>query len=169
MQKLTTLLQIIDVVSEWTGKIVSFAIFLIIGAIICLVLQRKFGSAAWFDYATANKIFIVYVIFGAAYALRTRAYVNVDILHSHFTPRVRSIVDLATSIFFFLFCIALLWMAVETALRDAPFFHLSLKTFLPWNWPVTLLVPIGVSLFILQGLSKFARNLITAITGKEVP
>ena len=169
MRKLATSLQIIDLVSEWTGKIASFTIFLIIGAVICFIVQRIFHSSAWFTYTTANKIFIVYVIFGAAYALRTRAYVNVDILHSHFTPRVRSIVDLATSIFFFLFCIALLWMAIETALRDTYWFHFSLKTFLPWNWPVTLLVPIGVSLFILQGLSKFARNLITAITGKEAP
>ena len=169
MRKLATFLQIIDVVSDWAGKIVSFTIVLVIGAVVYLVAQRVFRFSFGVDLTAANKIFFVYVIFGAAYALRVHAHVNVDVLHDRLPLRARSIVDLFTSIFFFLFLVAMLWMAVKTALMAAPGFHPSIRTFLPANWPITLLAPIGISLFILQGLSKFIRNLIIAITGKGAP
>lgn len=170
MRKLSTFLHIIDATSEWAGKIVSFAIVLIIGTIIWFVLARYalHIPTAW-TYTTATKILFLYVIFGAAYALRVQAHVNVDVLHDRLPLRARGIVDLVTSIFFFLFGIALLWMAAETASKGAHGFHLSLRTFWPPNWPVTLLAPIGVSLFLLQGLSKFTRDLVIAITGKEAP
>ena len=169
MRKLAISLQIIDFISDWAGKIVSFIVVLIIAAVLFLVLQRIFRFTAGVDLITSNKILFVYVIFGAAYALRAHAHVNVDILHYRLPPRVRSIVDMVTSIFFFLFLIAMLWMAVKTAITAAPGFHLSLRTFLPQYWPISLLAPIGISLFILQGLSNFTRNLITAITGKVMP
>lgn len=168
MRKLATFLHIIDAISEWTGKIVSFAVVLLIGGVVSWVLPRYlFHVAGGWDYATVNKIFFVYVIFGAAYALRVKAHVNMDLLHDRLPIRARSVVDLFTFIFFSLFCIALLWMAVEMAADSAPGFHLSLKTFWPPSWPVTLLAPIGLFLLLLQGLSKFIRDLIIAITGKE--
>jgi TRAP-type mannitol/chloroaromatic compound transport system permease small subunit len=169
MRELATFLHIIDAISEWAGKIVSFTIILIIAAVIYWVLQRMFRFSPTFDFTTTNRIFSVYVIFGAAYALRAGAHVNVDILHDRLPLRIRSLVDMVTSIFFFLFLIAMLWLAGETAMDVAPRFHPSLRTFLPQNWPVPLLVPIGLSLFILKGLSNFIRNLTIVITGKVIP
>ena len=169
MRKLSTFLHIIDATSEWTGKIVSFAIVLIIGTMLWLMLARyAFQISTNWSYATATKILFIYVIFGAAYVLRIRAHINVDILHKHLSLRVRSIVDLVTFTFFFLFCVALLWEAVDMVARDALRLHLSLRSFWPPNWPVTLVAPIGVFLFLLQGLAKFIRDLIIAITGEEV-
>ncbi len=170
MQKLKTLLHIIDAICEWTGKVTSFAIVLIIGIMLWLVLTRYVLhiSTAW-TYATATKVLFIYVIFGAAYALRSRVYVNVDILYGHLTLRARSIIDLITYTAIFLFCLALLWVSVETAARDAALrVHLSFRSFLPPNWPITIVAPAGLLLFFLQGLSKFIRDLVTAITGKEI-
>ena len=104
---------------------------------------------------------------GAAYAFLTRAHVNVDILYRRFSPRTKSIVDLFTSVLFFVFCIVLLWITVETADEQVLKLHFSLRLLSPPSWPVRLLIPIGVFLLLLQGLAKFARNLITALTGKE--
>ena len=169
MRKLSTFLHIIDATSEWAGKIVSFLLLLIIGTMVWWVLMRYvFQSGTSWNFVTATKLFFIYAIFGAAYVLRHRAHANTDILYRHLSLRTRSIVDLATSIFFFLFCIVLLWVAIETAAGDAEKLHLSLRSFLPPNWPGTLMAPIGIALFLLQGLAKFTRDLITAITGKEI-
>ncbi len=165
MRKLSTFLHIIDATSEWTGKIASFAIVLIIGTMVWYVLIRYvFHIPTAWDLGTAVQIFFVYVIFGAAYALRIQAHVNVDILHKHLPLRARGIVDSVTFIAFLLFCIALLWMAAN----DVPRLHLSLRSFLPPYWPVRLVAPIGVLLLLLQGLAKFTRDLIIAVTGKEL-
>lgn len=169
MRKLSTFLHIIDATSEWTGKVVSFVIVLIIGTMLWFVLVRYalHMPSAW-TYGTASKLFLVYVIFGAAYALHIQVHVNVDIIHGHLPLRVRGIVDLVTFIAFFLFCLALLWMAVETAVASSFRVQLSLRSFLPPYWPVMLMAPVGVFLFLLQGLAKFIRDLVIAITGKEI-
>ena len=59
MGKLSALLHIIDVTSEWVGKIVSFAIVLIIGTIVWFVLVRYVfhNTTAW-GYGTAIKFFL---------------------------------------------------------------------------------------------------------------
>ncbi len=169
MRKLSACLRVIDAASEWTGKVVSFAVALIIVTMIWLVLERLFSAmpVEW-TYITVSKLFFVYVIFGAAYVLRIRAHVNVDIIHGRLPLRVRGIVDAVTFIAVFLFCLALLWMAVETAATDAQRLPLSLRSFLPPYWPVSLVAPIGIFLFFLQGLAKFIRDLVIAITGKEI-
>ena len=169
MQKLRTFLHIIDLISEWTGKIVSFLIILIIGTTVWWVLLRYIfhTSSAW-NYSAATKFFFIYVILGAAYVLRHGAHANMDILHRRLSTRVRSIVDLFISILFFIFCIALLWMAIDGAVRTVPHLDFSFRLFWPLYWPTMLLAPIGVSLLLLQGLAKFIRDLITAITGDEI-
>jgi len=161
-------LHIIDVTSEWAGKIVSFTIILIIGAVIWWVVSRYvFHLNSMWNYVTVTKFFLIYATLGVAYVLRLQAHVNVDILHRRLPLRVRSIVDLATSILFFLFCIALLWMAVKVAVEEAQYLPPLAKIFSPANWPVRLLAPVGIFLLLLQGLAKFIRDLIIAITGKE--
>jgi len=169
MRKLSTSLHIIDAASEWAGKIVSFAMLIIIGTMIWLVVARyTLHITGDWTYSTIAKLFFIYIIFGAAYVLRIGAHVNVDIIHGQLPLRARGIVDVVTFIAFFLFCLALLWMSVVTAVNDSAWVVLSLRSFLPPYWPITLIAPVGLLLFFLQGLAKFIRDLVIAITGKEI-
>ena len=170
MQKLRMFLHIIDAISEWAGKITSFLIILIIGTMLTWVFFRYVfhANTAW-NYTTATKFLFIYVLFGAAYALRYQAFVNVDILYRRFSLRARSIVDVATSTLFFLFCINFLRTAVEEAIEAAPRLGgFSFRLLSPLYWPAALLGPIGISLLLLQGSAKFIRDLVTATTGKEL-
>ena len=168
MQKLSRLLHIIDAISEWVGKIISFVIVLMIGVVIWNVVMRYafHSTAAWGQISTCGKLSVAYIILGAAYTLRTKAHINIDILYSRFPLRTRAIVDLVTSTLFFLFCTALLWKVIDYV-EGSLKLSFSVKLFLPPYWPVSLIVLTGVSLFLLQGLAKFIRDLIMAITGKE--
>lgn len=171
MRKLSLVLHTIDTLSEWSGKLTSFLIILMMGTVLWIALARKVlhtpAIQVW-NYATATRVLFIYVILGAAYVLHRRANVNVDILYSRFSLRVKSIVDAITFIAFLLFCIALLYMALGIAVKDALKFHFSLRSFLPPYWSVTLVAPLGILLFLLQGLAKFIRDLYTAITGREL-
>lgn len=167
MRKLSFLLRIIDAISEWVGKITSFIIILMIGVVIWNVVMRYvFNSvAAWQHISVIGKLLPVYVVLGGAYALLTKAHINVDIFYRRFPLRMRGIIDLVTSILFFFFCIALLWRAVGSSvslpLWQTPFPPFSSGLFI-------LAVPIGAFLLLLQGLAKFIRDLIIAITGREL-
>ncbi|MFC1942908.1 TRAP transporter small permease subunit [Chloroflexota bacterium] len=168
MRKLTAFLRIIDRISEWSGKIISFLIVLMIGTFIWSILHRYvFHLGTTWNIMVAIRVFAVYIVMGSAYALYSKAHVNVSILYDRFPQRVRSILDLFTFIFFFIFCMALLWVAIEKAGQDMVYHPLSLKSFLPSNWPVMVVAPVGILFFLLQGLAKFIRDLIIVITGKE--
>ena len=168
MRILATILHVIDLVSEWTGKIVSFTVILIIISVIWSVLGKVYSFRPLLNFSAGNKVLFVYVILGAAYSLRAGAHVNMDVLYNRWPRRVRSIVDLVTSLCFFLFIVAMLWMAVPTAAESTTTFRFTLRTLLPPNWPNALLAPIGIFLLLLQGLAKFIRDLTFAITGREL-
>jgi TRAP-type mannitol/chloroaromatic compound transport system permease small subunit len=155
----------IDNLSDHSGKIISFFIFISIFVVLWNVITREaFGTyAPWPQATTVGKISLAYVVLGAAYTLRTRSHINVDLLYNRFPPRVKGIIDVITSVLFFLYCTGLLWKSIEFS----QYLHLSPKSLLPPYWPTPLLIIIGVSLLILQGLAKLIRDLTTAIKGES--
>lgn len=167
------LLHFIDAVSDGIGKAVSFLIvFMIVITLMVVVMRYVFRLSFFFDpVAASNNLLSVYVILGAAYALHTRSHVSVDILHRRLSPRARAMVDVATSTLFFLvfivLLIVLLWMARDSSAWKLLALVTSAEVFTPPAWPIRLIWPIGVCLLLLQGLAKFARDLIIAITGEE--
>ncbi len=169
MRTLRKFLRVIDRINEWTGKVVSFLIVLIIGTIIWYVMLRYlFGRNTAWDWFAAARFLSIYVALGGGYALLYRAHVNTDILQRYLSPRARGIVDMVTSTLFFLFCIILLWRAIPDAVSTASRLNFSLWLFYPLNWPTKLLAAVGILLLLLQGLAKFIRDLITAVTGREI-
>jgi TRAP-type mannitol/chloroaromatic compound transport system permease small subunit len=167
MRQHRTLLDLIDTISEWTGKAVSFLIIGMIVVTILVVLLRYIFNLApfWNPITSYTNLLSVYVILGAAYALRAGAHVNVDILYSRLPPRMKAVTDMVTSVVFFLFFLILLRYLIEKALGTE--LSPSINLFTPPFWPVVLLWPVGITLMLLQGLAGFARNLVFAVTGEE--
>ena len=169
MPKLAAFLRIIDATSEWTGKIASFGIIIIIGSIIyAIILRSVFTLETAWGLMTSGRVFLVYIMLGVAYVYRINGHVNMDILYRRFSPRARSIADLITFISFLLFVVVMLYMAIEEAAEFAPRVRFSPMIFWPPYWPTFLLAPVGICLPLLQGLSRFVRNFYTAVTGREL-
>jgi len=159
----------IDSISEWTGKIVSFLIIVIIGVTIWeVILRYVFNAPTIWAFDAAYLIFGAYGVLGGAYTLYLKGHVNVDILYGRFPLRVRAIVDLGTSIFFFLFCGLLLWKGGEMAWDSLKIMERGSSAWNPPIYPIKLTIPIGVFLLLLQGIAKFIRDLVMATTGKEL-
>ncbi len=166
MKILGSLVGFIDSLSDHSGKIVSFFIFISIFVVLWNVIIREvFGTyAAWPQSVTVSRISLAYVALGAAYTLRTRSHINVDLLYNRFSPRVKGIIDVITSSLFFLYGVGLLWKSIEV-ISNVRF---SLRSFLPPYWPTPLLIIIGVSLLMLQGIAKLIRDLTMAIKGETL-
>ena len=120
------------------------------------------------EMLASSKFLPIYVALGGAYTLLHRAHVNTDVIYGRLSLRTKSIVDLITAVLFFIFVVMILWFAVPEAMLSAGHLRLSFALFSPLNWPDLLLVTIGILLLSLQGLAKFIRDLMTAITGKNV-
>jgi len=162
------LLHLLDVATDWIGKITSFLMFAIIGnMIVCVILRYFFNSPINYMSIVPN-IFYVYVSFGAAYAYNRKAFINVDIIYRKFSVRKQAAIDLITSVLFFLFILALIWVSGKYALQALPKTRFDWgMTIDPVRWPTTVLFPIGLILLLVSGIVRLARNLITLITGEE--
>ena len=169
MQQLKFILHLIDNLSLWTGKVVSFLVLAMVGVTVYeVVLRYVFNSPTIWAFETNYLMFGAYSILGGAYTLYLKGHVNVDILYERLPIRKRAISDLATSVFFFLFSGILLWkmgiMAWDSLMIKE---HLS-SAWAPPVYPLKLIMFIGVLLLPLQGLAKFIRDWHMVLTGREL-
>lgn len=162
-------LRLIDNIGDWIGKLTSFLITVVIGIMIYSVVRRYIFNYP-FNYLTIiPRYFLVFIALGAAYTFHARSFVNVDILQVRLSPRTRATVDLFTSSLFFLFILALFMTTFRVAIDGLPDkVYFSTRLLRGPTWLVDLLVSIGVLFLLLQGIAKFIRDLLTAITGKDV-
>ncbi len=140
-----------------------------IGVLIIGIVRRYVFSNPWaYETITAN-LLTAYVILGAGFALHSGAFVNIDIFQRRLPLRIKAIIDMLTHVLFFLFCFAIIKESMPEAVETLSKFRPSIRLILiPGRWPVRLFYPIGVGLLYFQGLAKFVRDLISAITGKEL-
>ena len=168
MKSILTILKTIDALSNWTGKIVSFLIIPIVCALVYETLMRYVFSAptTWAYYLSSN-LAVVFFLVGGAYTLLHKGHVGMDAVYERFSPRIKAIIDLITAPVFFSFVGLLLWKGIDYAWVSAKGLeNTGCPLYLPL-YPFKMFVPIGAFLLVLQGIAKFIRDLITAISGEK--
>jgi len=162
-----TALRMVEAINNWIGKIVSLLpIPLVIIMIYEVIARYVFGSPTSWAFDVGVLIFAIYVAMIGAYALLYGSHINVDIFYSRWSPRMRAIMDIITFFFILIFCIAILWKGYELMI-------FSLKTMETFStsivgvplYPIKIALVVGTLLVLLQSLVKFARDLVTTITG----
>lgn len=139
----------------------------IIGYMCASVILRYFFKSPINYLSIVPNIFFVYISLGAAYAFHQKAFINVDIIYRTLPVRKRAAIDLITSSLFFLFIVALIWVSGGYALEALPKTRFSFDMLIdPARWPTTIIFPIGLILLLMEGIVRFARDLITLITGE---
>lgn len=105
-------------------------------------------------------LFAGIVMLGAAYTLRRNEHVRVDIFYGWVGQRTRLWIDILGFTFFLLPAMALLaWMTwpffVESWIRD----EVSGNAGGLLRWPMKILLPIGFTLMVLQGVSELIKRI----------
>ena len=161
MQALLKLSRAIDALNENVGKATIWLV-LVVTLISALNAFVRYG----FNYSSNGFLEIQWYLFSAifllcaGYALKRNAHVRIDVVSSHFSPRVLAWIDIVGTIFF------LAPMACAVLYLSWPIF---VNSFISKEyssnagglivWPVRALVPIGFSLLILQGVSELIKRL----------
>jgi TRAP-type mannitol/chloroaromatic compound transport system permease small subunit len=105
-------------------------------------------------------------LLSGAYALREGSHVRVDVLYNYLPLRGRAVMDVATSVFFFIFAGTLLWTG-WIFFSDS--FGVREVSFTEWGiqyWPIKLAMPVGAALILLQGLADLVRNVLMLKRGE---
>jgi len=107
----------------------------------------------------------MFLMFGAQYllaggfCLREDAHVRVDVFYMRLSKRRKALVDVITSVFFFIFMLALL-DAGWTFFLDS--YQVREVSFTEWGiqyYPIKLTLAVGAALLLLQGVARLLRDL----------
>lgn len=164
------ILSVIDGISEWSGKLISFLIVFIMGILLYEVAMRfVFNAPTNWAHELTMHMFGFFSVLAGAYVLRYDQHVKIDIIYNLFSPRARAIIDSVTYLVFFLFIGLLLWHSAAIALWAIKIGQTVSPS--PWGsplWPTKTAVPVAALLILLQGIAQYIRVLTFAITGKEL-
>lgn len=160
----------IDWLSEWSGKAVSwFSVALMLVLTYEVIMRYAFKAPTiWaFDigYMLGGPIFLV----GAAYTLRRKGHVRIDMVYSRFSPRWQAYLDIIfTLIFFFPLWGILLVKLIPYVYYSWAFRENALESFWrPPIYPFKTVLPVGVALLLLQGIAEFIRSLNIVFKGRS--
>ena len=163
---LKSVLKAIDAISDSSGKLVSFLIFIGVGVLVWEVtLRYLFNAPTIWAHGVAQRLFATYAILLGAYTLRQGGHVKVDILYNRLSMRTRAILDLFTATLFFLFCGVLVWKGGIFAWTSVMMEERCNTVFNAILYPVKVMLPLGAFLIVLQQMAEFTRNVITAVSG----
>ena len=113
---------------------------------------------------------IIILLINAAYTLRVKGHIRIDLVYMKFPPRGRALIDvIGYLVIFFPIMIILVFASYDMA-KDA-FIIREVSQFTPWQpilWPFKGVNCIGFSLLILQGIAEFIRSMIMLIRGEEL-
>lgn len=163
MNYLNRLLAVIDNISSWVGKIVSFIIYGITVVILVTIAARAFDHPVNWTFEISYYLFGSYFLLAGSYALLHLQHVKVDVLYRRLPPRVGAVVNVFTWLFFFMFVGTMLWGGVSVALRSIDIQEKFSTLWAPPMYPLKIMIPLGALLIILQGVAHFIRDLTVAI------
>ncbi|MYM56215.1 TRAP transporter small permease subunit [Thalassovita mangrovi] len=151
---------VIDRMSFYAGEFVSYWMVIAVIAYYYEVVARYvFNSPTIWVHEGMYLMFGMQYLVAGAYAALTDAHVKVDVFYADWSPLRKAVVDLFTSIFFFIFAGTLLatgWIFAmdATAVNEVSFSEWQIA-----YWPFKWAIVVGAVLLILQGIAKLASDL----------
>ena len=98
-----------------------------------------------------------YLLCGA-FAYREDAHVRVDVIYVMLSGRAKAIMNVITSVFFFIFSVTLLWTGWIFARDSIGVWEVSFTEWAIQYWPVKMTISIGATLILLQGLARLLKD-----------
>ena len=161
-------LHVIDLISEWIGRIGSFLLLVIIVATFYEVVVRYFlGSPTSWSNELSQICFAIYMMLGGCYVLKHKNHVCMDILSTRFTPRVKAITNMIGYVLACIFLVVLIMRGGARAIQTIQTNEHATTVWGPSMIPFRLSLPVGAALFLLQATRNFIADIMTLIKGEE--
>ena len=158
--------QIIDGISEWSGKMVSFLIYVGIIMLVFEVIARYFFNAPtiW-AHGYSQRLFGSYFVLIGAYTLLRDAHVRVDVIYQMFSLRGRALLDILNYTLLMVWATVLVYEGFDFFMYSWEFREVDESALRHPVYPVKFLLLFGAFLIFLQGLAKLAASFITLVKG----
>ena len=156
----------IEAISEWTGKTVSW-LFIPFMILVVIDVTTRLLRNPWFFIDINIQISGTLIILGMAYCYLHDGHIGVDVLVTNFSQRKRAILNLALFPLFLVGFGVMLWMLGIAAWDSASVSARHTGSLMLFIYPYKIMLVVGISLFILQGIVKAIRDLKVVFPAKS--
>lgn len=158
----------VDKINEFSGNFVAYwSIIAVFVYYYEVVARYVFNSPTNWAHESMFLMFGMQYLLAGGYVMRNNGHVRVDVFYSRFSARKKALVDIATSVFFFIFALTLAWTG-WTFFMDS--FEVKEVSFTEWGiqyWPVKFALPLGAVLLLLQGLAWLVKDVQLILSREE--
>ena len=128
-----------------------------------VIARYVFNSPTNWAHEAMFLMFGMQYLIAGGFCLRESAHVRVDVIYVHIPKRMKAILDVVTSAFFFIFVVTLLvtgWIFFHDA------FSIKEVSFTEWGiqyWPIKFALPLGAALLMVQGAAQLLKDITVAL------
>jgi TRAP-type mannitol/chloroaromatic compound transport system permease small subunit len=150
---------------DWlNGQLGRWLIWLILASTVIsgvnAVVRKVFNTSSNAYLEVQWYLFAAAFLLAAGYTLLHGEHVKIDVISSRFSKRTQIWIDVLGFIFFLTpFCIAILYYGIPFFLQGYRSGEMSSNAGGLIRWPVYLMIPIGFTLLLLQGMSELIKRI----------
>lgn len=155
-----------DIIDRMNMAISSWSMWLIIPISVLMVydamMRYFFNKPNLWSAELCLMLFGAYMILAGPISILKKVQVGVDLFTGKLSLRTRAIINCFTYIFTFIFFSAMLYTSTVYAIESWEIKEISSSA---WGQPIyhlKALIPVAMSLMLLQSMAEFFRNLIIA-------
>jgi len=170
MAVLERILNGIDFICVWAGKLAAFLVLLLMAAVVYEVISRYvFDAPTMWSFEIQRMVGGTIFVMGFAWVLIMKAHVRVDLFYQRFSPRGQAILDaVLTLLLVFPLWIVVMprmieWVQISWAIQERS----SDSAWRNIIYPFKTVAPIGISLLLLALVTTFIRDIRTIFRGKR--
>jgi TRAP-type mannitol/chloroaromatic compound transport system permease small subunit len=150
---------LVDAITAKISKPTSVLVFVMMCITTTEVVARyAFNHPTIWAWPVNRQIFGLFILVAGVYTMSRSLHIRIEILHEHFPPKIRLVAGLFALAALISFLGVLIWQggwmgwnALMARERASGAFNIPL-------YPFKLLIPVGASLFLLQGMVVFFRK-----------
>ena len=159
----------IDWFSLWVGRIVCWlTVPLFVAMVYEVVARYAFVAPTMWAYDISRMLYGALFMLGAGYALSKGVHIRADFLYRNWSQRTQGIVDSGLYlVFYFPGLLVFLWMATDFAYLSWFRGERGMDTaWMPHMGPIKTVLPIGIVLLLIQGVSETLKSIYAATRGR---
>jgi TRAP-type mannitol/chloroaromatic compound transport system permease small subunit len=169
MKPVVKLLHVIDRVSIWSGKIISWGTLVLMGAMAYEVVMRYvFNAPTIWSLELGTYLFTAIWLFSGAWTHQFHGHIKVDIIYERLSKRGKAIMDVCTSPFILIMMVIVILQLLDYGIFSMELREHSSSQWSPPIWVVKMLLPVGAIMLGMQCLAEIVRDFYKAVTGKEL-
>ena len=166
-----TITRTIYSISIRVGKVTSWLVLALILALVYEVTSRHvFDAPTIWAHEVAPMLAITIFCIGFAYTHSQGGHVRIDVFYTHFPDKVKGLVETGGFLFFYFPLLALLiWVSTERMLFSWEVGEKLMASYwYPPAGPIRTVLVFGLTLFLIQGLAVFIRDLSALLRGGQI-